>query len=200
MLRQIFGIIIIFIFFLEQLALYYAAKIDNILWVLYGISIFAEFIFFVVTIFIKPTIIYNMITCTSYNESALVGALLLVHSMHTILVIKIFKFFQVLKNVIIISDLTLIIITFMLQYFSHMYDKDRELADVQSCDDAGIRNKIWVNIKGEISEITCSICLEDYNDNDIVGKLICGHVFHEDCIGNWESKNDTCPLCREIIF
>ena len=47
---------------------------------------------------------------------------------------------------------------------------------------------------------TCSICLEYYDDKDIITKLQCEHMFHKDCIKPWfNSNNKNCPLCRRNI-
>ena len=46
----------------------------------------------------------------------------------------------------------------------------------------------------------CVICLTDYVPNDILSKLICGHLFHKLCFDNWiNKKKNTCPLCRHKI-
>ena len=47
----------------------------------------------------------------------------------------------------------------------------------------------------------CSICLENFNDNEKIIKLNCNHMFHTGCIKLWIENNNTCPLCRtkEII-
>ena len=45
---------------------------------------------------------------------------------------------------------------------------------------------------------TCFICLDDFNDNNIIRKLKCVHLFHKECIDPWLLKeNHTCPVCRE---
>ena len=46
---------------------------------------------------------------------------------------------------------------------------------------------------------TCSICLEDFEDNNndtiTIIKTNCGHIFHEKCV---QHKSITkCPLCRD---
>lgn len=63
----------------------------------------------------------------------------------------------------------------------------------------------------------CAICLEDFNNNDLVYQLGCGHIFHIDCLNDhclsqeslansagwsdhFESPNHfKCPLCRTKI-
>ena len=46
------------------------------------------------------------------------------------------------------------------------------------------------------SHLSCAICLEDYKDNDNLGKLQCNHKFHYECINNWFSNSNICPLCN----
>jgi hypothetical protein len=45
-------------------------------------------------------------------------------------------------------------------------------------------------------EDSCSICLGNYNSQERVGQLGCGHVFHNDCIRSWLEYQKNCPLCR----
>jgi hypothetical protein len=47
----------------------------------------------------------------------------------------------------------------------------------------------------------CSICLCKISDIKCSFKLKCKHIFHLDCILNWElQKMYTCPLCREPFY
>ena len=43
----------------------------------------------------------------------------------------------------------------------------------------------------------CIICLSPLQSN-LVTPVICGHVFHEECLKNWRNKgnNDNCPICK----
>ena len=44
---------------------------------------------------------------------------------------------------------------------------------------------------------SCSVCLEAYKVEDIVGITPCGHIYHIDCFLHWiDNINITCPLCR----
>ena len=45
-------------------------------------------------------------------------------------------------------------------------------------------------------EDSCSICLDNYKAQEQVGRLNCGHVFHNDCIRSWLEHQKSCPLCR----
>lgn len=60
----------------------------------------------------------------------------------------------------------------------------------------------------------CSICLSEYENDDLLCKLWqvyytcvyiysnndpssrCGHIYHRDCVKEWLSLNATCPLCK----
>ncbi|PWA63873.1 hypothetical protein CTI12_AA348980 [Artemisia annua] len=44
----------------------------------------------------------------------------------------------------------------------------------------------------------CSICLEEFKENETIGTLICRHEFHADCIETRLYQKNVCPLCRNI--
>jgi hypothetical protein len=47
---------------------------------------------------------------------------------------------------------------------------------------------------------TCSVCMEDYINKDLVAVLDCGHIYHTDCIKEWgDNYNPSCPLCKTVI-
>ena len=43
----------------------------------------------------------------------------------------------------------------------------------------------------------CIICMENFNENELVKQLSCGHIFHGDCIDHWLSQQKNCPFCKE---
>jgi len=51
-------------------------------------------------------------------------------------------------------------------------------------------------------DVTCSICLVPYNEDDPIRSLPCPgslkkpHMFHQECVDTWLRTNATCPLCR----
>ena len=49
---------------------------------------------------------------------------------------------------------------------------------------------------------SCAICLEIIEDEDIVRGLICGHVFHAECLDPWLIRRRACcPMCkRDYLF
>ncbi|AYV77619.1 MAG: hypothetical protein Dasosvirus13_5 [Dasosvirus sp.] len=50
------------------------------------------------------------------------------------------------------------------------------------------------------SDLSCSICLTNYVQNDNLGILDCTHRFHMDCITRWLDVNPSCPLCRQNVL
>ncbi|PWN50331.1 hypothetical protein IE53DRAFT_410982 [Violaceomyces palustris] len=54
--------------------------------------------------------------------------------------------------------------------------------------------------RGEVKENTverCTVCLEDWTEDDDCRLLACQHVFHASCVDRWlTSSSNTCPMCR----
>jgi Ring finger domain len=56
-----------------------------------------------------------------------------------------------------------------------------------------------------VDEISCSICLIDYQHGDTIQRnafnessISCNHIFHPECIATWieRSRKTECPCCR----
>jgi hypothetical protein len=45
----------------------------------------------------------------------------------------------------------------------------------------------------------CSICLDDFTDGVQVKVLPCRHAFHTNCIDEWLTRSDQCPVDRETL-
>jgi hypothetical protein len=47
----------------------------------------------------------------------------------------------------------------------------------------------------------CPICITEFEKDQNIINLPCnkGHIFHEDCIGEWIRRDNTCPLCKAPI-
>jgi len=54
---------------------------------------------------------------------------------------------------------------------------------------------------GDVSADACAICLEDFEADEQVAGLQCGHSFHQRCLRRWLMRRGTasCPLCRETV-
>lgn len=46
----------------------------------------------------------------------------------------------------------------------------------------------------------CAVCIEGYQQNDIVRILPCKHVFHKMCVDPWLNEHCTCPMCKLNIL
>ena len=42
----------------------------------------------------------------------------------------------------------------------------------------------------------CSICLEEFMENDYITYLPCIHAFHGKCIKDWLKRSNECPICK----
>ncbi|RDX95978.1 RING-H2 finger protein ATL70, partial [Mucuna pruriens] len=55
-----------------------------------------------------------------------------------------------------------------------------------------------IDKKGSTSTNSCSICLGDYKESDILRLLPhCDHLFHLACVDPWLRLHSTCPICRK---
>ncbi|XP_031254161.1 E3 ubiquitin-protein ligase MBR1 [Pistacia vera] len=45
----------------------------------------------------------------------------------------------------------------------------------------------------------CTICQEEYEEDDEMGKLDCGHSFHIQCIKQWLAQKNACPVCKITV-
>uniref|UniRef100_A0A1A9UZM7 RING-type E3 ubiquitin transferase n=1 Tax=Glossina austeni TaxID=7395 RepID=A0A1A9UZM7_GLOAU len=46
----------------------------------------------------------------------------------------------------------------------------------------------------------CSVCWEYFQLEEMVRKLSCSHLFHDDCIVPWLVLNGSCPICRKSLI
>lgn len=73
------------------------------------------------------------------------------------------------------------------------------LEDVKNIATTEILDKNTTIIKHDDPTIkdNCSICLEGYEQDSIIRKLNCSHIFHKECIDPWLLKESyKCPICR----
>ncbi|XP_059303439.1 uncharacterized protein LOC132055567 [Lycium ferocissimum] len=49
-------------------------------------------------------------------------------------------------------------------------------------------------------ERKCTICQEEYEAEDEMGKLDCGHFYHIRCIKQWLSQKNSCPVCKSAAM
>jgi Ring finger domain len=49
------------------------------------------------------------------------------------------------------------------------------------------------------SEHKCLVCQFEYENNEDIRRLPCGHCFHKSCVDVWLQQKDMCPYCRQCI-
>lgn len=45
----------------------------------------------------------------------------------------------------------------------------------------------------------CSICYENYNEGEFLKRLKCSHLYHSDCVDEWLTMKNECPICKKKI-
>ncbi|XP_028786849.1 uncharacterized protein LOC114742803 isoform X2 [Neltuma alba] len=45
----------------------------------------------------------------------------------------------------------------------------------------------------------CSICQEEYEADDEVGRLSCEHDYHFQCLKQWLAQKNCCPVCKQEV-
>ena len=62
--------------------------------------------------------------------------------------------------------------------------------------------QIFANVLklGIYNDTICSICLENFNNDDEVRVLNCNHYYHDKCISKWFERNSKCPLCNKDMM
>lgn len=44
---------------------------------------------------------------------------------------------------------------------------------------------------------SCSICLENFKQEENMRRLLCTHIFHPACIDSWFDQSPCCPVCKQ---
>jgi hypothetical protein len=81
------------------------------------------------------------------------------------------------------------------------YENNMYLAEHLGKVEVGIENIENVSTlinKKDAEDTMCTICLEQISqkEDDVPRKLICGHIYCNNCISQWLNKNKKCPVCN----
>jgi len=74
-------------------------------------------------------------------------------------------------------------------------DGEKEKVKEKEKDD----NDIPLRKQFSSKQSTCAICIADYEPDDLLRVLPCGHNFHKDCIDQWFKQSLLCPFCKKDI-
>ncbi|KAI5084018.1 hypothetical protein GOP47_0000187 [Adiantum capillus-veneris] len=50
------------------------------------------------------------------------------------------------------------------------------------------------------SDVKCSVCQEEFVEEDELGRLDCGHGYHSGCIRQWLLQKNECPICKASAY
>lgn len=50
-----------------------------------------------------------------------------------------------------------------------------------------------------MSAVSCSICWDIVTPTCVASYVLCGHVYHHNCLNKWLKTSSTCPECRNIV-
>ncbi|XP_015060558.1 E3 ubiquitin ligase BIG BROTHER-related-like [Solanum pennellii] len=88
---------------------------------------------------------------------------------------------------------------------SELLFDDQETYTEEKKDDAGyFKTRIHrvadgVNNQIESKEI-CAICQAEFEHEESIGTLGCGHEYHTSCIKQWLLRKKDCPMCRASVL
>jgi hypothetical protein len=60
-------------------------------------------------------------------------------------------------------------------------------------------NQILYDDKQKEKYKLCAICINEYEENDLLIKLECKHYYHKECIHSWLKIKNNCPTCRTKV-
>ena len=49
------------------------------------------------------------------------------------------------------------------------------------------------------AESACPICLIEFQLQESIKRLPCGHLLHSQCMNEWFRRTKTCPMCRHSV-
>lgn len=95
------------------------------------------------------------------------------------------------------------------------YEELLELGERIGCVSTGLKEeeigrclrKIKLSLVNDLSahlskqvDRKCSICQEEYEADEEMGKLDCGHGYHIQCIKQWLAQKNSCPVCKAEVL
>ena len=79
---------------------------------------------------------------------------------------------------------------------NRIYNSDIEARIIPNLSQIDKKTISYEELLNYFNNYDCTICLEEFNNDEEIIKLKCNHLFHSKCIDDWIEKNQSCPLCR----
>lgn len=51
--------------------------------------------------------------------------------------------------------------------------------------------------KNKYDLFECSICFDEFKENELLKQLNCNHIFHKECLSQWLLNEKHCPICQQ---
>mmetsp|Transcript_12359 Transcript_12359/g.12384 ORF Transcript_12359/g.12384 Transcript_12359/m.12384 type:complete len:184 (-) Transcript_12359:19-570(-) len=55
----------------------------------------------------------------------------------------------------------------------------------------------YSKVSGKLSDKSCAICMEEFQENSLIRRLNCDHIFHDHCIKHWFKMSKLCYICKQ---
>ncbi|KAJ8533939.1 hypothetical protein K7X08_007263 [Anisodus acutangulus] len=62
----------------------------------------------------------------------------------------------------------------------------------------GVNPQVVADVESETC--ACAICQSEYEHEEDIGTLQCGHEYHVNCIKQWLLRKKDCPMCRASVL
>jgi hypothetical protein len=125
---------------------------------------------------------------------------------------KTFRFTEItIYTTLSFASAGILAIKFILPYFidtirENIFNKKKdstlsieEIDKIAPLKCAGLKNNHYNNNDYSIPD-DCSVCLINFNINELSRTLPCNHTFHASCIDQWLSTSKSeCPICRKEL-
>jgi len=92
-----------------------------------------------------------------------------------------------------------IVIPELEEVFSNQSNSSNNNSNNNSLDQSVIASLNTFKVGEDILSENCVICADLYKEEEFVIKLNCDHIFHKKCLIKWFEKDNTCPLCRNVV-
>ncbi|XP_060178300.1 uncharacterized RING finger protein P32A8.03c-like [Lycium barbarum] len=97
-------------------------------------------------------------------------------------------------------------------YVSHLMD-DMDIRDEENDDDDDVlkyfkirthsspaKDGVDPDVVADSESEICAICQSEFEHEDSIGTLQCGHEYHMDCIRQWLLRKKDCPMSRASVL